>query len=606
MKAFIPLALLIPAVVALPKASVKEDDIYSHLITDPREVAETTVDYIIAGGGLTGLTVANQLTQNPNISVLVIERGFYESDRGPIIEDLNAYGQVFGTDVDHAFESVQLAIHNRTEITRSGKGLGGSTLVNGGSWTRPHKAQLDSWETVFGNKGWNWDNLIVYSHQAEAVRLPNEVQRAAGHYLDPACHGFNGTVHAGPRDTGEQFSPIIKALMDTVKEKGIPVQKDLSCGDPHGVSMFPNSLSETQVRSDAAREWLLPIHNRPNLKVLTGQSVGKVLLNQTAGGAKAVGVEFGTHAKANFNAYAKREVLLAAGSAVSPTILEYSGIGLRSVLDGVGIEQVVDLPVGLNLQDQTTTTVRSNATPDGVGQGQAAFFATFNETFGDFAPKAHDLLNNKLQQWAEEVVARGGFHNVTALMIQFENYRDWLVNHDVAYSELFLDTSGQINFDLWDLIPFTRGSVHILDKDPYLHRFAYDPQFFLNELDLLGQAAASKLARELSNSGEMKQYFSEEVLPGSTLAYNADLDQWVDYVRDHFRANYHGVGTCSMMLKELGGVVDSAARVYGVDGLRVIDGSIVPTQVSSHVMTVFYGMALRISEAILDDYYASL
>lgn len=155
---------------------------------------------------------------------------------------------------------------------------------------------------------------------------------------------------------------------------------------------------------------------------------------------------------------------------------------------------------------------------------------------------------------------------------------------------------------MWDLLPFTRGYVHILDKDPYLHHFAYDPQYFLNELDLLGQAAATQLARNISNSGAMQTYFAGETIPGDNLAYDADLSAWTEYIPYHFRPNYHGVGTCSMMPKEMGGVVDNAARVYGVQGLRVIDGSIPPTQMSSHVMTVFYAMALKISDAILEDY----
>ncbi|KAK9320533.1 GMC oxidoreductase-domain-containing protein [Lipomyces orientalis] len=579
-------------------------DIQASLLSNPGTVAGKTFDYIIAGGGLTGLTVAARLTEDPKIDVLVIENGFYQSNRGPIINDLNTYGQIFGTTVDHAFETVPLAIHNRTELIRSGNGLGGSTLVNGGTWTRPHKVQIDSWETVFGMEGWNWENLTCYMHKAELARPPNTKQIAAGHYFDPACHGMNGTVHAGPRDTGAHFSPIMKALMSTVQEQGVPVQKDFCCGDPHGVSMFPNSLHDDQVRSDAAREWLLPNYKRRNLKVLTGQMVGKVLLKRTASGPQAVGVEFGEHSDVKFKAYAKHEVLLAAGSAVSPLILEHSGIGLKSVLDAAGVEQIVELPVGLNLQDQTTTTVRSSITAAGAGQGQAAYFATFNETFGVYAPTALTLLNTKLNQWAEETVARGGFNNVTALMIQYENYRDWLTNEDVAYSELFLDTNGKINFDLWDLIPFTRGYVHILDNDPYLRRFAYDPQYFENELDILGQAAASKLARELSNSGDMQRYFAGETIPGYNLPYNASLEEWTEYVKQNFRANYHGVGTCSMMAKELGGVVDAAARVYGVQGLRVVDGSIPPTQVSSHVMTIFYGMAEKVSEAVLADYYA--
>ncbi|KAE8412542.1 GMC oxidoreductase-domain-containing protein [Aspergillus pseudocaelatus] len=581
----------------------KHFDVQSKLITDPKEVSEKTFDYVIAGGGLTGLTVATKLTENPNIEVLVIEKGFYESNCGSIVEDLNAYGDIFGTDVDQAYQTVPLAINNRTELIRSGNGLGGSTLVNGGSWTRPDKVQIDSWEKVFGNEGWNWEGLFEYMKKVENSRPPNEAQIAAGHSYDPACHGTNGTVQAGPRDNGKPWSPIMKALMNTASERDVPTQQDFHCGHPRGVSMIPNAVHEDQTRSDAAREWLLPNHERPNLKVLTGQQVGKVLLNKTESGAKATGLNFGIHRKVNFNVYAKHEVLLAAGSAISPLILEWSGIGLKDVLNAAGVEQIVDLPVGLNMQDQTTTNVRSHAQASGAGQGQAVYFASFNETFGDYAPKAMELLNTKLDQWAEETVRNGGFHNVTALKIQYENYRDWLLNEDVAFAELFLDTEGKINFDLWDLIPFTRGSVHILNGDPYLYRYANDPKFFLNEFDILGQAAASKLARELSNSGEMKKYFAGESIPGDNLAYNASLEQWTDYVKKNFRANWHAVSSCSMMAREMGGVVDSAARVYDVENLRVIDGSIPPTQVSSHVMTIFYGMALKVADAILADYF---
>lgn len=597
--------LFLSVATALPKFPREHFDVQPQLLTDPTVLANTTVDYIIAGGGLTGLTIAARLTEDPKIKVLVIESGFFESNRGPIIEDLNSYGEIFGTEVDHAFETVSLAVNNRTENIRSGNGLGGSTLINGGTWTRPHKVQIDSWERVFGNEGWNWDDLLPYMLGIEKARHPNQRQIEAGHYFNPQCHGSNGTVHAGPRDTGESYSPIMKALMDTVSADGVPVRKDLGCGDPHGVSMFPNSLYESQIRADAAREWLVPNYYRPNLQVLTGQSVGKVLLDKTVPGApKAIGVEFGTDRTRKYETFASREVLLAAGSTISPTILEYSGIGIKSVLDSVGIEQVVDLPVGLNLQDQTTVNLQSRITPDGAGQGQAAYFATFNETFGDFAPQAHELLNTKLDQWAEEVVARGGFHNATALRIQYENYRDWLVNDNVAYSELFLDTAGKISFDVWDLIPFTRGYVHIADKDPYLRRLSNDPQYFLNELDVLGQAAASKLARELSSRGAMAQYFASETVPGyDRLPADASLQDWAKYVKDRFRANYHAVSTCSMMPKEMGGVVDSTARVYGVERLRVVDGSIPPTQVSSHVMTVFYGMAVKIAEAILQDHH---
>ncbi|KAE8397722.1 GMC oxidoreductase-domain-containing protein [Aspergillus pseudonomiae] len=591
----------------LPLATVsaylvsEQVDVQASLLTDPEEVADKKFDYIIAGGGLTGLTVAAKLTENPNIEVLVVEKGFYESNDGPITEDPNAYGQIFGTTVDQNYLTVPL-INNRTDNIKSGKGLGGSTLINGDSWTRPDKVQIDSWEKVFGNEGWNWDNVFKYMNQAERARAPNAAQIAAGHHFDPACHGFNGTVHAGPRDNGQPWSPLMKALMNTTSAFGVPTQVDFHCGHPRGVSMIPNNLLEDQVRADAAREWLLPNYRRKNLKVLTGQAVGKVIFDQDAPGLKAIGVNFGRNKAVNFNAYASHEVLLAAGSAISPLILEYSGIGLKSVLDKANVPQLLELPVGINMQDQTTTTVRARSTPAGFGQGQAVYFANFTETFGEDAPYAAELLNTKLGQWAEETVARGGFHNVTALKVQYENYRDWLLYEDVAFAELFLDTSGQINFDLWDLIPFTRGSTHILSSDPYLWQFANDPKFFFNELDLLGQAAASKLARQLQNSGAMADYFDGEVIPGAKLPYEATLEEWAEYVKDNFRANWHAVSTCSMMSRELGGVVDPTAKVYDTQGLRVIDGSIPPTQVSSHVMTIFYGMALRIAESILEDY----
>ncbi|RDW79462.1 hypothetical protein BP6252_04100 [Coleophoma cylindrospora] len=580
-------------------------DIKSSLTYNPADVANKSFDYIIAGGGLTGLTAAARLTENANISVLVIESGFFESDRGPIVSDLNTYGEIFDSNVDWAIATSTLNVTGKTDIIRSGHGLGGSTLLNGGSWTRPHKAQIDSWETVFGNKGWNWDNLTYYMDMAEAARYPTQAQINAGHYFDPSCHGFNGTVHVGPRDTGVAWSPLMKALMSTAKDRGIPTQLDFNCGNPHGASMIPNLVDENQTRSDAAREWLLPNYKRPNLHVLVGQRVGKVLLDTTAATPKATGVQFGTHNSVTFEAHANEEVLLSAGSTFTPLILEYSGIGLKSVLDAAGIEQVVDLPVGTNLQDQTTTTVRSNITAAGAGQGQAVLFVTFNETFGSYAPEAHALLNTKLAQWAQDTVAYGGHTNATALQIQYENYRNWLINDEVAFAELFMDTNGVMSFDLWDLIPFTRGSVHIMDNDPYFHHVTNNPQYFMNEFDVLGQAAASKLAREISNQGALAQYFTQESIPGpSSLSYNATLSQWAEHVKTNFRPNYHGVSSCSMMAAELGGVLDPQARVYGVDRLRVIDGSAPPTQVSAHVMTVYYGMAEKLSADILVDYFA--
>jgi choline dehydrogenase-like flavoprotein len=365
------------------------------VISNPLNVANLTYDFVIAGRGLTGLAIAAKLLENPkNFNVLVIEDGFYGSEYGPIIDDLNTYGQIFGSRVDHVYET-NPQIHNRVEMIRSGNGLRGSTLINGGTWTRPHKVQVDSWENVFENKGWNWTGLRKYMDVIEKVRPPDgnsTVTQGHEHHYDPACHGSNSTagkVEVGIRDRKQPWSLLIKALMDTVNQiTKAPSKKDLCCGDPHGVSMFLNTLTKEHIRTDAARSWLKPVLDdramRARITVLTGQLVGKVNLEKVGTDYKATGVEFGTHRKDgwNFNVTADKEVLLAAGSAISPLILQYSGIGPKEVLDKVHIPLRLDLPVGPNLQDQTTTEVVSTIKATGKGQGQAAYFATFAEVSG--------------------------------------------------------------------------------------------------------------------------------------------------------------------------------------------------------------------------------
>ncbi|KAF7131468.1 hypothetical protein CNMCM5793_004693 [Aspergillus hiratsukae] len=615
----------------VPRSSTTETKIppeATGVISNPEKVKDKTYDYIIAGGGLTGLTTAAKLLDHDDkITVLVIENGFYGSEYGPIIDDLNTYGEIFGSKVDHAYET-SLQIHNRVEIIRSGNGLGGSTLINGGTWTRPHRDQVDSWEHVFGMTGWNWDGLKKYMDEIEKHRDPtkedSDVTKDHHHHFDPSCHNSNpvkGKVEVGARDRKTDWSPLIGALMNTTNQTtGAPKKVDLCCGHPHGVSMFLNTLTEKQVRTDAKRSWLEPLLNdkdeskKARITILTGQLVGKVNLDSIGKDDdgpkyKATGVQFGTHRKEgwSFDVKAEQEVLLAAGSTISPLILQYSGIGPAHVLENpkVNITQKIDLPVGLNMQDQTTTSVVSRTTPEGNGQGQVAYFATFAEVFGEDAHHYQALVNDNhtLRQWAAETVAGGGFHNQSALFLQYVNYQNWLLGkNNVSYAELFMDTDNRIHIDLWNLLPFTRGYVKILNDDPYLRSFEYNPRYFRNELDLYGQAAATKLARTLTRSGEMGKFFGGETFPGELLSDNATLDDWARYVKQNFRGNYHGVGTCSMMKKELGGVVDENAKVYGVKNLRVVDGSIPPTQISSHVMTVFYGMAVKISEAILEDY----
>ncbi|KAF7509870.1 hypothetical protein GJ744_007381 [Endocarpon pusillum] len=597
-------ALLLSLLVGLGKAS-STFDIEDYLVHNPSDIEQHVFDYIIVGGGPAGLTAAARLTENPDISVLVVESGFWETDRSPAVFNLTSYGRLFGTNIDHSFTTrIQTADH-RAHIINSGHGLGGSTLINGGAWTRPANVQVDAWEAVFGNDGWTWDKLVPFMKKAENVRAPTSRQQAAGQHFDSSCHGNGGPVHVGSLDTNGRYSPIIMAFMDTAEEMGVPVRNDLSCGNPRGVSMFPVTVTAEGKRCDAGRAWLLPTIQRSNLKVLVGQWVGKVLFDTSGDVPVAIGIQYGRYKGTTYENHVKFEVLLAAGALVSPLILEYSGIGLSHVLREAGVNQLVELPVGVNQQEQTNTRILNSADESGAGQGEAAYFASFNETFADLTPAAYALLNNRtlLKQWAGEVVARGGFHDAELLIMQYENYIHHLQRNNVAYSEILLDTWGELSFSVWNLLPFGRGYIHIRDSDPYLRDVDNDPQFFSNEFDLLGQAAATKLARKLSSKGPMAKYWKQELSPGfDAVPEDADIHAWTTWVKSNYRPNLHSVGTCSMMKRSLGGVVSNKARVYGTQALRVIDASIIPTQISSHMIAVLYGMVEKIVESILEDH----
>ncbi|KAJ5914953.1 glucose oxidase [Penicillium tannophilum] len=574
------------------------------ILNDPRTVSNQKYDYIIAGGGLTGLTTAARLTQDKRVSVLVIESGFLQSNRGPLIENVTAFGQAFDSTLDYGFQTVSLDINGRPLTIHSGNGLGGSTLINGASYTSPASIQIDSWETHLGNHGWNWKNLSSYIRKAERARHPTQAQIKAGHYFDPACHGTNGEIHVGARDTGTPYSPMIRSVMKMLAGRGIPTRNDLSCSNPRGVSMLLNTIHENQTRSDAGRDILLPIMDRPNLSILVGHRVGRVLIDMHISPVSAKGVEFGTDGE-KFEVYARHDVILAAGALVSPLILEYSGIGLKSVLDAAGVPHIVELPVGQNLQDQTTTSLSTEVNPNGAGQGQVVYFATWSEIFtASSLDTARGLLDSQLDQWAQDAVSKGGFGNVTALRLHMELYREWILNHDVAYAELFMDASpSTFGLTSWILLPFTRGYVHIVNKDPYLWQATRNPRYMENDLDRYAQAAASLLARNIAQDNAMQHYVREETFPGSAVPQNATMGDWVSHITQNFGPNYHAIGTCAMMEKDLGGVVDHSGRVYGILNLRVVDASIVPTQVSAHTSALLYGIAARLSDLILADYH---
>jgi choline dehydrogenase-like flavoprotein len=472
---------------------------------------------------------------------------------------------------------------------RSGKALGGSTAINGMAWSKPHDFQLDAFEAV-GNAGVNWASLQQYMLRVENFHTPDASQ---GVTYDPSCRGTGGGIDTRIIGTPAQFEADFTAA---VQGLGLPFVDDLTCGAPAGMGpMSHNSFNN--IRSDAYRGYLLGT-TKPNLTILSGATVGKVILSNDAT-PRATGVELRDASGQTFTANARREVLMATGSLRTPVILQHSGIGPASFLSSAGVQQRVDLPVGQNLIDQVTTTSNWNIDAAGGG-GQPITWPRFDDLFkGADADRVRGMLEGNLAAWAQEAVEAGAAGSAAGLQAVLEIQRDWILNRSAGIAENYdysYDTT--LGWDSWFLLPFGRGSVRIADADAY-GSFSIDPRFFANEFDALASGASARFSRTASNASPLVNHVTGERDPGS--GTGDSLDAWVEWAKTSYRSNWHPIGTVAMMSQELGGCVDARHRVYGVDGLRVVDGSNLPFQVSSHLMSVLFGLAERAAELIAAD-----
>ncbi|KAI0478990.1 hypothetical protein GGR56DRAFT_664933 [Xylariaceae sp. FL0804] len=328
-------------------------------------------DYIIVGAGIGGLVVANRLSENPSVSVLVIEAGVLD-DGG---EDITVPGTI-GIESPSRYEwtmstTPQVFLDNNTRTLPQGRVVGGSTVTNGLCWTRGSRADYDAWERL-GNPGWGWDGLLPYFLKTENYAAPGPETLQGWTHIPPgpitSSYGSGGPVDVGyPNYVYNQSYNFL----DGMQELGIPLNEDINNGDPTGTNFIPSSMtSRNQSRSDARTAYLDSALHRPNLNLLTGQTVTRLLHTQsnstmrrssTADSSITVtGVELTIH-RTQFaaNSTAPRhniscdgEVIIAAGAVMSPVLLQVSGIGPAALLRSLGIDVAVDLPgVGSNLQD---------------------------------------------------------------------------------------------------------------------------------------------------------------------------------------------------------------------------------------------------------------
>lgn len=582
---------------------------------DTDGIATRTFDYIIAGGGLTGLTVASLLSENSNVSVLVIEAGYNKHD-DPFVYDVRTYGQAFNTDLDYAFQSTPIPYRGSETLDLvAGKMLGGSGSLNGASWTKGPKTQYDLLPLLTGDDSWSFDNLNKYMLRAEKFHSPIAAEVAKGARYLPEYHGTNGSVQVS--FAAGMFGTVQLEAINASQAfwPGLEVAVDVASGTVNGVTTIPNMLQPDaqQNRSSPYTAYIEgDAEHRPNLVILTGYRVTKIIWNDSRSDKlTASGVVFQqSPSSPPLFVYCNREVLLAAGAMQSPQLLELSGVGDPAILDPLAIEVVKALPqVGRNFQEQTknTVTFQPKSTEfGGTGPPSAIAFPNVHQVLGGtLATKTYNDTLAALPAFAQLLEERGFILNATTylpiLCLQLDN----LFLESEAAVEIFFTvtpSSVTIGIDLWNLIVLSRGSIHINSTNSFQQPLI-EPSYFLHPLDLQLQTHAAIQSRQVYATEPLAGLVDYEIEPGvERVPVDASFGQWEEYVKDSFTSVWHPIATLAMMKEEFGGVVDSRLKVYGIENVRVVDASVLPIQLSAHLSSSLYGIAEKVADDIKQDW----
>ena len=494
-------------------------------------------DYVIVGAGSAGCVLANRLTEDPDVSVLLIEAG--GPDTNDFVHIPAAFSALYRSaqDWDHS-TGYEPHCGNRRIYLPRGKVLGGSSSINAMIYIRGNRADYDEWRDLVG-PGWGYDEMLPYFKRAE------DNERGADDW-----HGAGGPL---PVANGRSMNPLSQAFIDSAQACGLQANDDFNGAEQDGVGWY-QVTHRGGARASAAVAYLHPAMDRPNLTVETHVEVLKLLFE----GQRAVGVQ-GVRLSEPLEFRAEREVIVACGAYNSPQLLMLSGLGRPEELELLQIPVVADSPgVGLNLHDHP------NAGAIYLTDSEVSLFGALNdENLARFQSEGQGPLTSN-------VAEAGGFART----------RDDLDAPDVQlhFAPAIFDAEGLVpgqahGFSLGACVlkPKSRGQVAIASPDPtakplIIHNYYDDPD------DLAAAVAGVKLCLEIARSSPLADYAS-----GPYNVPESDSDEDVTaHIRLNVQTLYHPVGTCKMGTDEMA-VVDPELRVRGVEGLRVVDASVMPT-----------------------------
>ncbi|KAA1466850.1 alcohol oxidase [Dentipellis sp. KUC8613] len=586
------------------------------------DVADKTFDYVVVGGGTAGLTVATRLSEDPKVSVLVLEAGGAHINDPAILRPASFGSHFKQPEYDWDYHTVpQKWCDGRSAVIASGKGLGGSSAINFLVWTRPSASEIDDIERL-GNPGWNWSEYLKYSKKLEKfIAPPPEV--AKEHELRAKGISESGNVVAAfPRTLlSEAEIPLQKALINM----GFEHAKDPLGGDPEGVAFHPQTVDpRTCTRSYSTTAYYLPAQDRKNLSVLVNAPVHRLLTEKNKDGdvvAKAVQFEYGGKTQV---VNVGKEAVLSAGTFKSPVILELSGIGLKKVLEPLGIPVHVELPVGENVQDHLYMTVAFELRDDidvptldllqdpeqvkkqlellSKGEG---VFATGMTSFSFGPLQSYSDRADEIQRAAKEKILREADTYPPGLLeqykIQIERWERRAAGVEIVVFNGFLAFPNPPTPGKRYLSPLTamnhnlsRGTVHIRSADPAVPP-EVDPHWFEQEADLQSLVEGAKHLRRLGKTSPFKEIIVKETNPGPEIQTDEQLAAWA---KKYTSSVHHTASSCSMMPRDKGGVVDPQLKVYGTANIRVVDLSIVPLLFGSHPQASTYAIAERAADII--------
>lgn len=504
----------------------------------------TTYDYIVVGGGTAGSVIASRLAENDSVRVLLLEAGAATSL--PAVAIPPAWPTLLEGSMTWGEVTVPQAGTGTSIMLPRGRGLGGSSAINAMVFARGHRSSYDAW-VADGAKGWGFDDLLPYFRRSE---------NAEGR--DPALRGVDGPLTVGPADPP---NPVLAASIEAAVEVGHRRAVDISSGVEEGFGT-PDLNIVRGARQSASDAYLTPaVLARPNLEVVTEALVHRVRVEH----GRCVGVDYSLPGAGLVSVDCSSEVVLTAGTIGSAQLLMLSGIGPQQHLKEVGVEVLLDLPgVGSNFHDHPICGVAYGAARE-VPPAQNNHGEVFGLIRTDPALDAPDLQ---------------------IVVVDVAQLPD-----DGGY-----EAARQSGYTIRPSVmrPRSRGTVRLAGAEAGISPLL-DPNYFGDERDLATMIAGLRLAREIGQAKALDEWRGAELLPGPELDDDASL---AAYVRRTVGSYCHPVGTCKLGTDELA-VVDTDLRVYGFEGLRVADGSVIPSIPSANTNPTVCAIAERAAELIL-------